>query len=526
MKNRMNLSIPTPAWFSTIGENVTITGWFVDEQGWPAKQVRIRLGDRIINCQIQARPEVLAQHKDCAIHDANIGFLANFRTKPGAKYITIEAQTRDGVWRGFAQRLFFVRKQNPDTQPRKHVTISETQYPRNEIKTIAAVQPVIRSHGGLAEQFRSTALASISIVMPTYNRAETLASVVRRTHELTKNQEISTEWIIVDDGSTDQTQAVLQSLSHDIPNLRYQTVKNGGPGQARNIGASLARNEVILFMGDDILPSDEDFLRIHAQLHAEHKSVKFAVLGKIIWPSNKHLDINATMRHIQGRGGEQFGYADFAPYSFYDWRFFYTANVSVKRHLVNDWKIEGFSSAFTAAAYEDGEFAYRMEKKHGEFRILYAPSSVGQHIHAYTVSGFIRRQGIAGAMAATFSKLHPEALPLLGVNGIRDASMSLLEPGTEGRSLDYLAAIEGIKAWAKILESEGHLGNQAWHEEILFAVFEVSYLQGYIEAAATATTNFERAYAHILSRLKIRMNRIFDSEARSDESFKIRMLAM
>src|SRR5690606_38036181 len=147
-------------------------------------------------------------------------------------------------------------------------------------------------------------------------------------------------------------------------------------------------------------PVDDAFFRVHAELHARHPELEFAVLGKVVWPDRRELDVNPVMAHVQGPGGEQFGYADLKPYTFLDWRFFYTANVSVKRGLVDDWPGEGFSSAFPLAAYEDAEFAYRMMQRDPPLRLFYTPASLGTHHHPFSADAFMARQVAAGMMAA------------------------------------------------------------------------------------------------------------------------------
>jgi len=358
--------------------------------------------------------------------------------------------------------------------------------------------------------------------MPTHNRAQILEAVVRKTCECATGFQV--EWIIVDDGSTDNTPAILAKLHQEIPTLRYVSVDNRGPGQARNLGASMARNEVILFMGDDIMPTNEDFLRPHAELHASFRSKGVAVLGKALWPSNKQLSVNAVMRHIQGHGGEQFGYADLMAYRFYDWRFFYTCNISLRRDAVGNWLEEGFSDKFSAASFEDIEFAYRLSLRPGGFEIFYCPSTAGYHLHHYEVSAFIRRQALAGAMAHVFLSMHPELGTLIFVGDILEAMNSPVGDGLDDAAPDYMSAIEGLKSWARILEREQRLGTEAWHDDLLFVVFEVSYLQGYVTHAARAGTNFARAYARILHRAKMRLGRILDSEIRNDPALQARFL--
>src|SRR6267143_511989 len=89
----------------------------------------------------------------------------------------------------------------------------------------------------------------ISIVIPTYNRAEllprTLASVVAATAD-------DDEIIVVDDGSTDDTAAVVGTANSPWHGrVRYLQLENGGAGRARNAGVAAARHDLIAFADSD-----------------------------------------------------------------------------------------------------------------------------------------------------------------------------------------------------------------------------------------------------------------------------------
>ena len=357
-------------------------------------------------------------------------------------------------------------------------------------------------------------LASISVVIPTYNRCSRLLSTLERCRRNSEGLDI--EFVVIDDGSTDETARKLEELSKSMSNLVWRTTPNGGPGRARNLGASLACKDVLLFMGDDIQPESPDFFRVHAQLHVQSPSDNLAVLGKVVWPSNAAgQGINFVMAHVQGPGGEQFGYADLHPYSFVDWRFFYTANISVRRTLVDDWPRDGFSDAFPLAAFEDAEFAYRMfQRKEEPLRIFYTPASLGTHHHPFSLVSFIERQNAAGLMAGTFCDLHPTAdlRTLIGTDIVYEALRTPLHPEHDKRVPDLLSVIEGIKSWARLTESRFQLGSQHWHEDMLHAVFRLCFLEGFIMHSSDPEANLAAAYQRILDDFVWFMNRAIQVE--------------
>lgn len=92
----------------------------------------------------------------------------------------------------------------------------------------------------------------ISIVIPTYNRAGFLAE---RIPGLLRLDYDHYEIIVVDDGSTDNTQEVMSSIVDE--RLQYFRKENGERAAARNFGALKAKGDYITFLdSDDLLFSN------------------------------------------------------------------------------------------------------------------------------------------------------------------------------------------------------------------------------------------------------------------------------
>ncbi|GAB4011986.1 glycosyltransferase family A protein [Spirosoma migulaei] len=90
----------------------------------------------------------------------------------------------------------------------------------------------------------------VSVIMPVYNAerfvAEAIASVLNQGIE-------SVEIICVDDGSTDQSAAIVQSFG---PVVRYYRQENQGPAAARNNAFSFVRGQFVTFLdNDDLFPA-------------------------------------------------------------------------------------------------------------------------------------------------------------------------------------------------------------------------------------------------------------------------------
>jgi len=99
----------------------------------------------------------------------------------------------------------------------------------------------------------------VSIIIPTYNRVE----FIRQTVQSALGQTYPKfEVIVVDDGSTDNTQAVLAQFGKRI---RYIYQENKGQPSARNRGLQASQGDYLLFLdSDDIIPPNK--LELHAAI--------------------------------------------------------------------------------------------------------------------------------------------------------------------------------------------------------------------------------------------------------------------
>lgn len=339
-------------------------------------------------------------------------------------------------------------------------------------------------------------LDGISVIIPTYNRGHAIEETLRISMACAEDADV--EFIVIDDGSTDDTPQRLARLAAELPNLRFKSVKNGGPGQARNVGVGMAKYELVLFQGDDIRPATSRFYYHHLFAHRGLPQPGVAVLGKTIWPDTPEFPISFTMSHIQGRGQQQFGYYSLTPYVPLDWRFFYTSNVSIKKSVIADWESDGFSPAFRGAGWEDAELAYRLSLTVPDgFKCLYCPAPVATHHHAYSAREFIEREVFAGRAARTFARMHPGIRKLIGLVDLDACLNSPWSPG--GVSLaDLLSVIEGLKAWPVLLEQRYDLGSQPWHSDLLTAAFHLSTVEGYIMSNENPEANYDAAYAYAI----------------------------
>lgn len=89
----------------------------------------------------------------------------------------------------------------------------------------------------------------LSIIIPTFNSEKIIELFLSKLKKITEH--ISTEIIIVDDGSTDDTYKVLNSIKSRYNAIRVVHQKNMKQAAARNNGLKLATGKYIMFLDDD-----------------------------------------------------------------------------------------------------------------------------------------------------------------------------------------------------------------------------------------------------------------------------------
>ena len=94
---------------------------------------------------------------------------------------------------------------------------------------------------------------TISIVIPTHNRVIMLRRLLRSVETL---EIIPDEVVIVNDGSSDQTQSFLKTWEeshHNFISIVFNNPIAQGPGAARNIGIQLSSSDAVAFTDDDCI---------------------------------------------------------------------------------------------------------------------------------------------------------------------------------------------------------------------------------------------------------------------------------
>ena len=88
----------------------------------------------------------------------------------------------------------------------------------------------------------------VSIILPTYNREKYL----NRSIDSVQNQTFQNlELLIIDDGSNDETLALIKTYLNNFSNIRYFFHENRGAAYSMNIGMQNSKGKFITFLGSD-----------------------------------------------------------------------------------------------------------------------------------------------------------------------------------------------------------------------------------------------------------------------------------
>jgi glycosyltransferase involved in cell wall biosynthesis len=229
----------------------------------------------------------------------------------------------------------------------------------------------------------------ISVVVPTYNRAATLARCLGGLAAQTCPER---EIIVVDDGGSESTAEVVAQF----PIVRLLQQPHAGPAAARNRGIEAAAGEIVAFTDDDCLPPP-DWLAWLAEGFCRHPEAT-GVGGLLLAPedlrkANPLARFEAYVTQVRHGAGEREVLAGFnCPAGG-------TNNMAYRRAAL--LAVGGFDENFRYAAGEDADLKLRLAQ--GGALFLYLPVAV-THLQSYTWPAFRQQQFIRGKGRAQFDR--------------------------------------------------------------------------------------------------------------------------
>jgi LmbE family N-acetylglucosaminyl deacetylase/GT2 family glycosyltransferase len=231
---------------------------------------------------------------------------------------------------------------------------------------------------------------NVSLLVITHNKLSYLRATLL-TLQLLDFDPAEFEVVVVDDGSTDGTEAFLDQFEPGYA-LRWVSQPNGGRAAARNAAARLARGQLYVIVDDDCLMQPQALSHLWRAYQDEpgrmlianvqHIGVRHvpamleAVVreGSVPWgdlqdymPVDAEYALADLMRNIKSAGLDQCAVP---------WIVAQGASISIGAQQFH--RLEGFDARFVAYGMEDFDFGYRFSDQGGVFR--YVPQAVLYHL--------------------------------------------------------------------------------------------------------------------------------------------------
>jgi glycosyltransferase involved in cell wall biosynthesis len=221
----------------------------------------------------------------------------------------------------------------------------------------------------------------ISIVVPTYN----MSQLVKRTIEFTRHfalPDLELEIVVVDDGSGDDTQAVVQQARtpHALRYVHRPRDARSGRALARNLGIHAAAGDLLVFADSGVL-LDPGFLTsaLEIQKHDAMTVCIGEIKGIYAQPKEESVQVDSLEElHAFAKEGiydmewqdvrrplfrQVGGELDRLPVP---WSLGWTCLLSVPRAMALE--IGGFDESFVGWGSEDCDFCYRLWQRRLQFR--------------------------------------------------------------------------------------------------------------------------------------------------------------
>ncbi|MBI5014206.1 MAG: glycosyltransferase [Deltaproteobacteria bacterium] len=225
----------------------------------------------------------------------------------------------------------------------------------------------------------------VTVCVPVYNAARTIARLLEGLGRQATERPF--EVVLVDDGSTDATPALLASLPSGVRAVRQV---NAGPAAARNRAAREGRGAALLFTDSDCVPRPDWLERSMACLEAHPEAVAVGGSYDIANPGSRL----ARLIHAE----IMWRHASLGTYV----RFAGSYNFAVRRQAFE--AVGGFSTRYRNASAEDNDLSYRLL---GLGRIVFCAESLVAHHHTERLGKYLKEQYLHGRWRAMLYREHP-----------------------------------------------------------------------------------------------------------------------
>lgn len=240
---------------------------------------------------------------------------------------------------------------------------------------------------------------TVSIIVPSHNRKEALQNLLKHLEKQTAKASI-VEVIVVADGCTDDTLSFLGQVNCSFP-VRIVELPGMGAAIARNAGAQTAAGDILLFLDDDIEPSEG---LVEAHLVAQDLPEK-VVIGYLPYVPLGQMD--DFQKNLRSWWEDKF-YAMRSPGYRFHYQDLLSGNFSLSARLFR--QVGGFDPSL--ACKEDYELGIRLINSRAAF--CFEPLAWGYHRdRATSFARSLQRKKLEGRADVQLGKMHPSLATVL-----------------------------------------------------------------------------------------------------------------
>jgi GT2 family glycosyltransferase len=250
----------------------------------------------------------------------------------------------------------------------------------------------------------------VSVVIPVYQDGERARQAAETVLLQELPEDISLEIVLVDDGSTDDTAARLESIRSDRVHL-VCLPENRGRSEARNVGAAQATGDFLVFMDCDCLPVGTRFLDAHI---TSLRSGAVASTGPVVGVGSGfwhryQSDASARRKRHHALGSEWSGSSQ---------------NLAVLRSAFRE--TGGFDREYLHYGFEDRDLLARLGRLG---RVAWTERACVSHTDDIDLTTVCRKMIEAARYSAPrFAEQHPAAYKTLGYAAIDGRKRRWLRP--------------------------------------------------------------------------------------------------
>jgi O-antigen biosynthesis protein len=246
----------------------------------------------------------------------------------------------------------------------------------------------------------------VSVIVPVYNGGRVVCETVRC---LLRQTFPPAEIIVVDDGSTDDTLALLKGFGDQIILL---TQANGGPASARNHGLRVATGDFVAFTDSDCLPQP-------GWLSGLMEGFTGAAVGGV------GGSVNRADNNLFGEYADMYGVLAPEVDESGDIKYFATANVCFRADVLREagW----FDEDFRRPGAEDVDVCIRVRGL--GYKLRFSEKALVLHYHKDSVRSLLRTMANYGEGTYILCAKHPD------VNGFARPLMELVRTSLAVRSM-------------------------------------------------------------------------------------------